>query len=57
MPACLSLLREVQHGGPVLAVAFRADGELLATGCADGKLRVFEVQQEAEPKRCTGRTG
>ena len=45
----LPVLREVPHGGWVDAVAFSPNGEFLATGCRDGKLRVFEVQQETEP--------
>ena len=45
--------REVKHGGWVGAVAFHPQGELVATGCDDGKLRLIrsatgKVEREVE---------
>merc|ERR1719235_1751941 len=42
----LPVLREVPHGCQVNAVAFSPNGELLATGCCDGKLRLLTTAGE-----------
>ena len=37
----------VEHGGKVWAVAFHPQGDLVATGSFDGKLRVIRVATRA----------
>lgn len=40
--------RQFPHGGPVRAVAFSPDGELLATACEDGTARAWEVSTDVQ---------
>ena len=46
-PADGAVVSEVEHDAAVLAVAFRADGELLATGSSD-KLRLIRPESKWE---------
>ena len=43
MPGTLPVLREVEHGEWAWAVAFSADGELLATVAQEGMVRVKDM--------------
>ncbi|MBI3468020.1 MAG: hypothetical protein HY000_33855 [Planctomycetes bacterium] len=35
------------HGDPIFALAFSPDGERLASGCSDGKARIWQVDSLA----------
>ena len=47
---------QVWHGRPVLAVAWSPQGRTLATGCADGAVRLFDAATACLQTTVSGRS-